>query len=72
VGTNFGLLVHVLPGPNKQRARKSSIILSWIRALNNKPGRLVTSRYSFYKFIFLWFAVPIWPHRYSKKNVGKI
>ena len=27
VGTNFGLLVHVLPGPNKQRAWKPSISL---------------------------------------------
>jgi hypothetical protein len=28
VGTNFGLLVHVLPGPNKQRGLKPSIFLS--------------------------------------------
>jgi hypothetical protein len=28
VGTNFGLLVHVLPGPNKQRARISCMVLS--------------------------------------------
>ena len=28
VGTNFGLLVHVLPGPNKQREAKPSILLS--------------------------------------------
>ena len=28
VGTNFGLLVHVLPGPNKQRALKPSMLLS--------------------------------------------
>jgi hypothetical protein len=28
VGTNFGLRVHVLPEPNKQRARKPSILLS--------------------------------------------
>jgi hypothetical protein len=28
VGTNFGLLVYVLPGPNKQREAKPSIILS--------------------------------------------
>ena len=27
-GTNFGLLVHVLPGPNKQRALKPSALLS--------------------------------------------
>jgi len=27
VGTSFGLLVHVLPGPNKERARKPSILL---------------------------------------------
>jgi len=26
VGTNFGLLVHVLPGPNKRRAQKKSMI----------------------------------------------
>ena len=31
VGTNFGLLVHVLLGPNKQRTFKASIILSYIR-----------------------------------------
>ena len=28
VGTNIGLLVHVLPGPNKQRAFKPSMLLS--------------------------------------------
>ena len=28
VGTNIGLLVHVLPGPNKQRAFKPSTLLS--------------------------------------------
>jgi hypothetical protein len=28
VGANFGLLVHVLPGPNKQRAFEPSMILS--------------------------------------------
>jgi hypothetical protein len=28
VGTNFGLLVHVFPGPNKQREAKPSIIFS--------------------------------------------
>jgi hypothetical protein len=28
VGTNFGLLVHVLPGPNKQREAKTGILLS--------------------------------------------
>jgi hypothetical protein len=28
VGTSFGLLVHVHPGPNKLRARKPSILLS--------------------------------------------
>jgi|AntAceMinimDraft_1070359.scaffolds.fasta_scaffold403491_1 hypothetical protein len=28
VGTNFGLVVDILPGPNKQRALKSSMILS--------------------------------------------
>jgi hypothetical protein len=28
VGTNFGLLVHVLPGPNKQLEAKPSIFLS--------------------------------------------
>jgi hypothetical protein len=28
VGTNFGLLVHVLPGPNKQRAFEQSMLLS--------------------------------------------
>jgi hypothetical protein len=27
VGTNFGLLVYVVPGPNKQRALKPSILL---------------------------------------------
>jgi hypothetical protein len=31
VGTNFGLLVHVLPGRNKQRALKQSFIfeMNW-------------------------------------------
>ena len=52
-GTNFGLLVHVLPGPNKQRAFKPNILLSLIRKRNNLPGRLVRSRYSFYKFTIL-------------------
>ena len=33
--TNFGLLVHVLPGPNKQHAFESIIILSSIRGQNN-------------------------------------
>jgi hypothetical protein len=28
VGTDFGLLVRVIPGPNKQREAKSSILLS--------------------------------------------
>jgi hypothetical protein len=28
VGTNIGLLVHVLPGPNKQRGRQKSMLLS--------------------------------------------
>jgi hypothetical protein len=28
MGTSFGLLVHVLPGPNKQREAKPSILLS--------------------------------------------
>jgi hypothetical protein len=28
VGTNFGLLVHVFPGPNKQREANTFIILS--------------------------------------------
>ena len=28
VGTNFGLLVHVLPGPNKRRAFEPSSLLS--------------------------------------------
>jgi hypothetical protein len=28
VGTNFGLLVYVVPGPNKQRAFEPSMILS--------------------------------------------
>jgi len=35
VGTIFGQLVHVLPGPNKQRLSKHSIILSWIRGQSN-------------------------------------
>jgi hypothetical protein len=35
VGTNFGLLVHKLPGPNKQREAKPSILLSRARGLNN-------------------------------------
>jgi hypothetical protein len=35
VGTIFGLLVHVLPGPNKKREAKPSTILSCIRGLNN-------------------------------------
>ena len=28
VGTNFGLLVHVLPGPNKQREAKPRMLLN--------------------------------------------
>jgi hypothetical protein len=28
VGTNFGLLVHLLPGPNKQREAKPSTFLA--------------------------------------------
>jgi hypothetical protein len=28
VGTDFGLLVHVLPGPNKRRVEKRGIVLS--------------------------------------------
>jgi UDP-N-acetyl-D-mannosaminuronic acid transferase (WecB/TagA/CpsF family) len=63
VGTNIGLLLHVLPGPNKQSEAKQSILLSWIWRHNNQPGRLVRTRYSFRKFIFLWFALPIWPDR---------
>jgi len=35
VGTIFGLLVHVLPGPNKRRVCKPSMLLSWIRGENN-------------------------------------
>jgi len=35
VGTNFGLLVHVLPGPTKQRANIAIIFLSWVRGLHN-------------------------------------
>jgi hypothetical protein len=35
VGTIFGLLVHVLPVTNKQRALKPSMILSRIRRQNN-------------------------------------
>jgi hypothetical protein len=35
VGTDFGLLVHVLPGPNKQRGLKPSMLLSWILRQNN-------------------------------------
>jgi hypothetical protein len=31
VGTNYELLVHVLPGPNEQRALKVSILLSLIK-----------------------------------------
>jgi hypothetical protein len=34
-GTNFGPLVHVLPGPNKQRETKPSIYLSSLRGLTN-------------------------------------
>jgi hypothetical protein len=63
VGTNFGLLVHVLAGHNMRRALGTSIILSWILRQNKNPGRLVRSRHPFRKFIFLWFAVPIWPDR---------
>jgi hypothetical protein len=63
VGTFFGLLIHVFPGTNKQRARQPSIVLSWIWRQNKTPGRLVRSRYWIYKFIFWWFAVPIWPVR---------
>jgi hypothetical protein len=51
-GTNFWLLLDVVPGPNKQRALKPSTLLSRILRQNNQPGRLVRSRYSFRKFIF--------------------
>jgi hypothetical protein len=34
VGTIFGLLLHVLPGPNKRRVCKTSLILSCMRGLN--------------------------------------
>ena len=47
VGTNFGLLVHVLPGPNKQRAPKTKHAFE----LNLETKQC--SRYSFRKFIFL-------------------
>jgi hypothetical protein len=45
VGTIFGLLVHVLPRTNKQRARKPGMILSLTREQNNPPSRLVRSWY---------------------------
>jgi hypothetical protein len=35
VGTIFGLLVHVIPGPNKQREFEPSIHLSWMWRQNN-------------------------------------
>jgi hypothetical protein len=35
VGTNFGLLVHVFPRPNKQHVRQPSMPLSRIREQNN-------------------------------------
>jgi hypothetical protein len=35
VGTIFGLLVHVLPGPNKQCGFEPGNLLSWIRRQNN-------------------------------------
>jgi hypothetical protein len=38
VGTNFGLLVHVLPGPNKRRAWKPSMILSLAWGKNSYPS----------------------------------
>jgi hypothetical protein len=49
VGTNLGLLVHILPGPNKQCACKKTkrMLLSWIRRLNSKPGCLVRSTIHF-------------------------
>jgi hypothetical protein len=34
-GTNFVLLVHALPGPNKLREAKPSILLSLFRGINN-------------------------------------
>ena len=38
VGTNFGLLVHVLQGPNKQRAYNPSLSLSCIRRQTISPA----------------------------------
>jgi len=62
VGTIFGLLVNVLPGPNKKRQPKLSWLLSLLRRKNNPPGRLVRSSYLLYKSKFgLWFAMLIWP-----------
>ena len=38
MGTNFGLLVHVFPRPNKQREAKPSILLSWIEGKTISPA----------------------------------
>jgi hypothetical protein len=70
VGTNFGLLVHVFPEPNKRFVW--TYIFSWFRGRKNYPGRLVRSTYSSFKFIFLWFAVPMWPDRKSETHAGKV
>jgi hypothetical protein len=37
VGINFGLLVHVLPGPNKRRVGKSSIFLAELEVKTVSP-----------------------------------
>jgi hypothetical protein len=47
VGTNLGLLVHVLPGPNKGFLYILWLLLSWIRKQYKPPGRLVCSMHSF-------------------------
>jgi hypothetical protein len=38
VGTNFGLLVYVLPGPNKRIMCRSSMVFSLIRGQKNSPA----------------------------------
>ena len=39
VGTNFGLLVHVLPGPNKRFVLKPSIVAKKLASLGRSSTR---------------------------------
>jgi hypothetical protein len=61
VGT-FGILVHVLPGPNKRRVG-NQVFVGFELGVSSPVASIVLHIYSSYKYIFLWFATPIWPDR---------